>query len=747
MRSVFRYLVALVVLAASARAAQVDVRPVPPACTPCPDGARCVAPPCTPDRVCELAQRPCVTQVQGAQRVASHIRATFDGRIVRYEVEDRYVNRGMRPAEVDYLLPLPRGAAFENLELSINGEMIAGETMRAERARSVYEEIVRKLRDPALVEWMGLDLLRTRIFPVQPGEEKRVVVRFSAVVEREGDDLRLDWPARALAGAKTDDDWFELSYPDAAGGMQFGNAYSPTHTLTDDGGRRAPRVVRARDVGRPMTILIPARRGAAASLSMLTYAPAGEDGYALITMSPPVSDRATAGRDLTFVLDISGSMSGRKMAQARAACRQFLASLASGDRFRIVAFANEASEFRDGWTAADDQSIREAGQFVDGLRASGGTNLMGAIEMALAPDSPAERVPLILVITDGAPNVGESRPDAIAGRASDLRRRARVFTFGLGAEVNAALLEQLALQGRGTATFLRPDESVERAVGVVSQRLARPIATDVTMRLDGARLYAVQPQGPLDIFGGQDLVILARYRGSVERATLTMEGRGANGPVRWTQEVQLSARNGGNTFVARLWAVQRVGWLSAERRRSGPNAELDQELRELGERHGIPTELTSYLVVEPGMTGAQTRTPVPTDAPGAPSANGGGAFEAARMSAGQREAKSLGDVQSAAAPGRSPDLKLAGARSFRLTPDNIWADTRPTTATGRIRVKAYSDGYFALLRELPELAAFAAVGDNVRIEGRSVTIEITTGDGGLSALTAAQLATVVRDWR
>ncbi|HVZ48873.1 MAG TPA: VIT domain-containing protein [Gemmatimonadaceae bacterium] len=733
MRPGYRFLIALIAAATGGHAvgAQIDARPQRPDCAPCPPA------------------------LAGAQRVSSHVRATLDGRVVRYEIEDRYVNRGERPAEVDYVLPLPRGAAFENLELSINGEMVTGETMRADRARGVYEEIVRKLRDPALVEWMGHDLLRTRIFPIQPGEEKRVVVRFSAVAEREGDDLRLDWPARAMAGARTDDDWFELRYPRAGGGAHFGAAYSPTHHLSASGHDGEERVLRASDATHPMTILVPVRRDAGAALSMLAYAPGGEDGYALITLSPPVQENRGAGRDLTFVVDVSGSMSGQKIAQARAAGRQFLASLDPGDRFRIIAFSNEVREFRDGWSTATGGPIRDAQAFIDGLRANGGTNIWGALEAALAARSPASRVPLVLMITDGAPTVGETRPEKIAREAADNRGRARVFTFGLGADVNANLLEQLALEGRGTATFLRPDESVERAVGVVAQRLTRPVATDVTITLADARLYAVQPQGPIDIFGGQDLVVLARYTGDCDGTTLTVEGRGPDGPVKWTQRVRFPARTTSNAFIARLWAVQRVGWLSAERRRSGPNPELDQELRELGERHGIPTELTSYLVVEPGMQTAQFRS-APTNAPApngrvldaaAPQvANEVRRFEAAKLSSDQRDMTSLGDERQGALREKDAELKVVGSRSFKKDAAGVWSDTRAKTANRTVTVKAYTDAYFALLRELPELNAWLAVGDNVRLEGRAVTIEVTT-DRGTTTLDAGALAALVKDWR
>ena len=571
---------ALIALAGSASllGAQIDA-PQPRPCAPCPPDARCIVPTCPPNAICESFRQPCPPQFAGAQRISSHVKATMDGRIIRYEIDERYINRSGRPAEVDYILPLPKGAAFENLELSINGEMIAGETMRAERARAVYEEIVRKLRDPALVEWMGHDMLRTRIFPINPGEEKRVIVRFSAVAQRESDALRLDWPARAMAGSRTDDDWFELRYSGRGAGETLGEAYSPTHRLTVSDRDREVRTVRASDATRAMTLLVPVRREATATIGFLPYAPSGEDGYALITVSPPARLSRATPRDLTFIVDVSGSMSGQKMEQARAAGRQFLNALNPTDRFRVIAFSSDVRDFRDGWSPVTTETISAALRYVDDLRPSGGTNIAGALEVALNASTSRGRLPLVLMITDGAPTVGETRPEAIAARAASLRGQARVFTFGLGVDVNANLLEQLALQGRGTATFLRPQESVERAVGVVTERLTSPVATDVTIKLGDVRLYAQQPQGTIDLFGGQDLVVLARYSGKCDWTTITIEGRGPDGPVRWTQRVRIPDSSTENSFVARLWAVQRIGWLSAERRRTGGNTELDNELR------------------------------------------------------------------------------------------------------------------------------------------------------------------------
>jgi len=725
-----RFVQSLLILLAAA--APLAAQLVPRAQPPCP-------PSCRPDQDCARPVH-CVPFVAArVERTASHIRADLDGRVVRYEVSETYINRGNTVGEADFLLPLPKGAAFEDLALSINGEMVAGETMDADRARAVYEEIVRRMRDPALVEWMGYGLLRTRIFPIQPGEEKRVVARFRAVSEREGDALRVDWIGARRGSEAMGVQDLTLSYSDDGA---LGEAYSPTHVLraSREGGRRVFRTELARGA---VTVLVPVRsRGAAVSL--LAHAPGGEDGYALITLSPPVRATRETPRDIVLVIDVSGSMSGRKIEQARAAGRQLLQSLTATDRFRLIDFSSDVRSFRDGWSAATGANLRAATGYLDGLRANGGTNIQGALEEALAEDTPEGRLPLVLFLTDGAPTVGETRPEAIAQRARDLRRQRRVFTFGIGADVNAALLEQVALQGRGTATFVRPDESVERAVSVVAERLARPVATDVRLRVDGARLYSMQPQGDIDLFAGQDLVVLARYAGARENATLVIEGRTSDGLVRWTGRVSLPARSSDNAFVARLWATQRVGYLGAERRRAGGNAELDSELRQLGERYGIPTELTSYLVKEPGMTVAGRndpslpRDPRATSAMDLNAAAAPAAFERARAAAEQRAAKTIGEVDS-----KDESLRRADDHAFALR-DGVWTDTRQAANTHLVKVKVFSNAYFALVRRVPELGRLFGVGAQVRVHGRAVTIEVSAD--GLSELDDAALDAVARDW-
>ncbi|HEU4994478.1 MAG TPA: VIT domain-containing protein [Gemmatimonadaceae bacterium] len=690
-------------------------------------------------------------------RTRSDVRVELRDRVLRYEVEERFANRGGTIGEADYVFPLPKGAAFRDLKLSIDGQLVAGETMSATEARRIYEDIVRRQRDPALVEWMGHGLLRTRIFPIQPGEERRVVVRFESVAEREGDAVRVDyfrgsasggpavWGVRSERPSQTPEPTsqtsFTLSY---RSGGELGDAYSPTHELDveRDGGTRR---VTIRGGGPDITVLVALRRSMAASVAMLAHAQRGEPGFALFTVTPPTEmAQNRMPRDLTFVMDVSGSMSGRKLEQAKAAGRRLLQTLTDRDRFRVIDFSTDVRSFRDDFVPATEANVRAAIRYLDDLDATGSTNISGALDQALRAnddvrDREGERLPLIVFMTDGAPTIGERDPSAIAARAGRMRRDARVFTFGIGADVNVGLIEQLALEGRGTAHFVRPDESVERSVELLAARLRTPLLTDVRISIDGdVRLSRMYPTAPLDIFAGQDLVVLARYDGSGP-ANVVVQGRANGRTVRWSTERVFAADERDNAFVPRLWATQRIGWLVAEKRRnggSGGNAEIDDEIRQLGERFGIPTEFTSYLVQEPSRVADVRRRDMRLDevrvtgggqgkaaAAPAPSA----VFESARAASAQRAAQSLAAADAASAAVSAKDreslMKRAGVRTFAKDGDR-WVDSRLKSDLRVYKVKAYSPSYFVLLERLPELRDAFAIGDKVVVAGRGVAVEV-----------------------
>jgi len=751
----------------------------------------CAPPPCT-NREC--GDRPAIVCAPGNPivRTSSTVRVDLRDRVLRYEVNETFLNRGPGLGEADYIFPLPAGAAFEDLSLSIDGELVSGETMNAGDARRVYEEIVRRRRDPALVEWMGSGMLRARIFPIQPGEEKRVVVRFQTVARREGSALRVDYvrgtPPSSQPGIqpmpvlREDRDQqrpvesgstFSLTYPLTD---TYGNPYSPTHSITTSD-RNGRRTVTASGEGREVTILLPLRHADATSLTVLAHRPADENGFALITISPPSAPRRATPRDLTFVVDVSGSMRGQKLEQAKAAGRALLESLGNGDRFRIVDFSTDVRSFRDGWIPVTDANLRAARRYLDDLAAEGSTNISGALEAALEATPTEGRLPLVVFVTDGEPTVGERNPDAIAAFAARHRGEARIFSFGVSADVNSSLIEQLALEGHGTAQFVRSGESVERAVSLLASRLTAPVLTNVHITADGVRLLQMHPSMPQDLFAGQDLIVLARYEGSGE-ARIRVTGRSSNGTVDWSTTASFPERERANPFVPRLWAAQRLGWLAAEKRQHGGTTELDAEIRSLGEQYGIPTEFSSYLVVEPGMqlpnsravgldarrdrgaaqgvrlndvvvSGSAAATPEPVNRPLDKEAR----FEQAKQSAAQRDVKTLNEVDSlsrVAMQGQvqgqlQAQVRQIGARQFAQQAGGAWVDQRYTQTQQRVvKVKAFSPLYFDLVSKLSGLSEALVLGDQIIVSGRTVSIQV--GSDGAERMSERELAELIKAW-
>ena len=341
------------------------------------------------------------------------------------------------------------------------------------------------------------------------------------VAEREGDALRVDYYQGKQTGGGVAgicrEAWTGRAALIFSAHVSNGFAVrqcllTNTFNLHESAGGR--REVSVRGSASGITLLLPMRKSSEPAISVLSYAPRGEDGFVLIALSPPATAARVTPRDVTLVLDVSGSMSGVKIRQARDAGKQLLATLNSSDRFRLIDFSTDVRSFRDQFVRATAENLAAGTRYLEGLDASGSTNISGALDAALEGESPEGRLGLVLFVTDGAPTVGEKDPDAIAARVQQRRKNRRIFSFGVGADLNATLVERLAVEGRGTAQFVRPEESVERAVSIVASRLTSPVVTNLRVSVDGVRLRKLHPSESADVFAGQDYVLLARYDGS-----------------------------------------------------------------------------------------------------------------------------------------------------------------------------------------------------------------------------------------
>ncbi|HEX2220023.1 MAG TPA: VIT domain-containing protein [Gemmatimonadales bacterium] len=691
----------------------------------------------------EIENRTPETPTGPVTRVDSRVTISLDDRLAHVQVEERFRNEGPAIAEGSYLYPLAGEASFNDFSLWLNGEELRGEPMDAEKAREIYESIVRRKKDPALLTLAGHGLVRAQIFPFQPGETRRVALRYTQLMVRQGDALRL----RYALGVRGGDSPTELRI-EVTRGELYGPPYSPTHTIDNrtEGGRLVITV--APGSTGDVELLLPLRRPVAGA-TLLTHAPAGEHGYFMLLLAPGSarSDRSVP-RDLTLVVDVSGSMSGTKLKQAKAALQHALGTLGPDDRFRIVAFSGTVRRFGEQPVGATAANLADAREFVEGLDAEGGTNIAGALDAALDGSSGTERLSQIILLSDGMPSVGEQAPDRIAGQAAARIGRARIFPVGIGHDVNAYLLDRLAVEGRGTVEYVPPGASVESAMGAVLGKLRHPALVDLRIAESPVELVDMQPAQLPDLFHGAELVVFGRYRDAgAGRLVVT----GTRDGVRERVEARADfARSGqDNAFIPRLWAARRIGDLTRTIRVEGASPVLLEEIRDLGLRFGILTEYTSYLVQEPGVM-AERPVPMPRlEAAG--SQTGAAAFDRARRSAKFVETTNLQAADELAAgspdgplPASGPTTRRAGDRLFVLR-GAVWTDVGHPDRIPVTAVAAYSRAYFELVRMLPELAPYLSAGEDIVVAGRRRSIRIA--HRGTEVWRPGELAELIRNFR
>jgi Ca-activated chloride channel family protein len=673
------------------------------------------------------------------EKLRSAVQVTVRGRVARVSVEEWFRNTGSIMNEGTYLYPLPGEAVFDEYSLWQGDQELKGEMMDAARARAIYEEIVRRKRDPALIELAGHGVIRARVFPINPGETRKITLTYTQLLERAGDAWRFRFTGGRDAAPKS----FHMAV-DSAG--EIGEPYSPTHrvAVVRRGDRLDVTLADTTWTG-DLEVLLPLTRGLV-GLSLIAHRPVGEgDGYfmALIAPGHAAEDRQVA-RDVVLVLDVSGSMSGEKLEQAKAALLQLIGTLRTGDRFRLIAFSSAVRRAATGWSAVTPENRRAAEEWVRSLTAEGGTNIAGALHEAFA-ERPAEgALGVVVFLTDGLPTVGDADPERIADGADRERGQFRVFSFGIGFDVNTYLLDRLTERARGASEYIGPDRNIERAVGSLAGKIASPVMTDLTLSGDGVEVYDLQPGSVPDLFAGDEVVIFGRYRQSGHGSwSAAVSGRRNGREARYTALVP-SGDPAPSPYIAHLWAARKAGALTRAVRLHGQTPEVMNELKELALRYGILTEYTAYLVQEPGTVAAaplEDRVP-PSQQFGAPSV-----------------AKARRDAQAAnatvAAEAAEPDaltrgrmgaaqVRNIGGRAF-VWRDSAWIDLGHTSGTPVVTIEPFSDAYFALARALPEVVASLALEPAVLIAGRRTSIRIAAG--GRTAWGDGELDRLVREFR
>jgi len=706
-------------------------------------------------------------------KTRSEVSVRVEGRVAQIEVTEWFVNRGRRLAEGEYLYPLPGEAVFQGFSLFQGDAELRGEIMDAERARHIYEEIVRRKADPALIELAGQGLLRARIFPIQPGEERKVTLRYAQVLGRAGSALQLQYAGGIRGrGESPDTEVIPIGRPDPHGPTRpervrssfrvqvddpsrFLDPFSPTHTLEVDRDEERLTITIDEEIEGRLSIFLPLA-GEPVGLSVATHRPVGELGYFMLTLSPDRNAEAVEPRDVTVVLDVSGSMSGEKIEQARQALHQLLGTLDRDDRFRLIAFSSAVRVQSEGWSPARGASLERARAWIDDLVADGGTNIGGALEEASRLESPRGRLPVVLFLTDGLPSVGEDSPERLAAIAERRAGRARVFAFGVGHDVNTQLLDRLGEAGRGDTDYVQPGENVERVISLVATKIRHPVLTDLDLESNGVRLSEIYPVRIPDVFAGEELVLFGRYDGRGQ-GVITVLGERAGRRVDFATELDFPESSEANAYIPRLWASRKLGHLERQIWTEGETQGLVEEIRQVALRYGLPSRYTAYLVEEPGLVAQGSGGGRPLQRrgldPSAPAPTTGAvAVSAAETARGRRAASSSADLKATedelVAQMLDRDdaaaMRALGGRLFREQ-EGVWTDVAHDARKRVVRIAAFSVAYFELLRSLPELEPVLREMGAVVVAGEAVSLHV--GDEGLEEISTSELRELVSRFR
>ncbi|HEV2827271.1 MAG TPA: VIT and VWA domain-containing protein [Pyrinomonadaceae bacterium] len=685
---------------------------------------------------CERCPRPPrpITLPRSLPIKSIKIDTKISSQVATTHVEQIFRNDSDAVLEGTYFFPIPEQASITEFAIWDGDRRLVGEVRSREEARRIYDEIVRRQRDPGLLEYAGKNLFQASIFPIPPHSDKKLELTYSQVLRAESGTVAYRYPlgtGRQLTQIGSVSGRIELDSKEP-----LRNIYSPTHAIEvkRSGDRRS--LVSFESSGEPQDFqLFYALSREDFGVTLLTHREPGKDGYFLLMISPKDdwSEQEYTAKDIVFVLDTSGSMAeSGKMEKARAALLYGIRILRPQDRFNVVSFAGEERLMETRMITADDGGRKRGEEFAQSLRPVGGTNINQALLAAMQQFESSNRPKILIFMTDGLPTVGVTNAEQIVANARAARMAGlRLFTFGVGYDVNTALLDKLAAENGGVADYVEPKEDLEVKVSNFFAKVNYPVLTELKLDMAGVETDLVYPRAMPDLFRGSQVILIGRYRNQIDmdfvRLQLSGNSSGADKKF-FYNNLRFPLREDANDFLPRLWATRRVGWLMEQVRTNGEQQELRDEIVDLGTRYGIVTPYTSYLALEPGAapqnvtsgllknwdSGRRLNAP-PPKAADARAITGAVAVQESKRAREQQDMIMIEQEQP------STVMKTAGGKTFYLR-DGVWTDsdfkaggTLPETV-----VKFGSDEYFALLKQKPQLATYFSLGEKVIVilEGR-----------------------------
>jgi Ca-activated chloride channel family protein len=704
-------------------------------------------------RPCRPIPRPRPLPIPNALPVKSiRLDTKISGQVATTHVEQVFRNDTPYTLEGTYFFPIPETAAIVEFAIWENGKKLVGEVRSREEARRIYDEIVRRQKDPGLLEYAGKDLFQASIFPIPPNSDKKLEIKYSQILKAESGTVAYRYPLGTGRNLWANPRPVPLTEGNSSGytnnPQKFGtvsgkieivgkealrNIYSPSHRIEVNNKGETSATVSFETNGDNDFQLFYGLSNNDFGMSLLTYREAGKDGYFLLQLSPKdnVSERELINKDIVFVLDTSGSMADEgKMEKARSALLFGIRNLREGDRFNVINFAGEEHLMESRMIAANSQGKTRGEEFIKNLAPTGGTNINDALKAALRQFERGDRPKMLVFMTDGLPTVGESNVDKIIQNAREIKvEDLRLFTLGVGYDVNTRLLDRLAAENSGTAEYVEPKEDLEVKISNFFTKVNSPVLTDLEMDFGVLQTDLLYPRKLTDIFKGTQLTLIGRYKNAsdIENITLQLKGKSAKQIKTFNYtNLDFPHRAEKNDFLPRLWATRRVGWLMEQIRSNGEQKELRDEVIDLGTRYGIVTPYTSYLATD-GSNRSETevsgdrvissivgrRMERSQNAPPPKLAVSGKDAVEASKKAKQLQLRTTDDSANDEVI-QTGVVKKIGAKTFYLEND-VWIDSefKEEAKLREIKITFASNEFFDLINKEAALAQFFSLGEQV----------------------------------
>jgi Ca-activated chloride channel family protein len=644
--------------------------------------------------------------------------------IATVTIEEEFENTSKRLLEAVYLFPIPSSAVISDFTMKIGDQVLKGEVLPADQAREIYQEIVAKMKDPALLEYVGTQLIRMSIYPFEPGEKRQFLIQYSQPLEISSNSYSMIYPLKidSFLSAPIGTVSIRVSVP-----FQIAEVYSPTHPFKEMiGATGRDYIFNATDFmpGSDVALVLTSSEDEIPSSLATHWDDTMNEGYFLLTIIPRLKEETIIPKDVVFVLDISGSMYGEKIEQAKRALEQVLQMLRSGDRFAIVTFDGQVHNLTGGLLDASERAVWI--ENVRRIQADGMTNIYDALQTSIDMFSKDDqgRFKVLLFLTDGAPTEGITDTGKIINDAT-LEARARnvhLFSFGVGTGVVAELLDRLVQENAGRVSYIVEGENIEGKVTDLYRTIETPALENVTISIEGSEVAKVLPTGPHSLFSGQALRLSGIY---FEEGDLKVIVEGTRGGERYRYEYLFKvSKKPDSPFIAKIWAQKRIAHLANFYRydsslSEAAKEEVKQEIIALSKKFNIINEFTSYLIAPERV---QTST-----------MGDRGGFSGAPAVDAVMAAKSVAEMeQDQFVEGGASDYKFVDSVGFALE-EEIWIqDDEKVKTLEPISLVAYSEAYFELADRSKWVEKVFALGEKVKFIFNGILFEIS--DKGIESV-------------